>query len=167
MFKPQQNKCFLRSCVAKCLFFLLAICAVPSSLAQATGELPINLTADSGEYDANKGIATYVGNVVITQGEMRVAGDKVVIKVDAGKVSVIEAWGKTASFHYVPKGEPPIDGWGNYMKYSVVPSTVYIEGNARVRQKENETRAQSLTYDLKREKVSGKRVNMTLIPQKK
>ena len=29
-------------------------------------QLPINLKADSGEYDANAGIATYTGNVVVT-----------------------------------------------------------------------------------------------------
>ena len=149
--------------------FLIAALALPysQSFAQDTGGLPINLTADSGESDANKGIATYTGNVVISQGEMRVSGDKVVVHIDKGQVSVIEAWGKPASFHYVPKGEPAIDGWGSYMKYSVVPSTVYMEGNAKVRQEQNETKAQTLTYDLKREKVSGKRVNMTLIPKSK
>ena len=86
---------------------------------QNTSQLPIDLKADSGEYDAAKGIATYTGNVVITQGQMNLKGDRVVIRLDGGEVTSLEAWGNLATFHYVPANEPPIDGEGEYMKYTV------------------------------------------------
>ncbi|MDO4643233.1 MAG: lipopolysaccharide transport periplasmic protein LptA [Cardiobacteriaceae bacterium] len=130
-------------------------------------QLPINLKADSGEYDANAGVATYSGNVVITQGEMNLKGDKVVIKLVNEQITTIEAWGKPASFHYVPAKEPPIDGSGQYMKYSVPTSTVEIDKNAHVKQDKNETRADHLVYDLKKENVKGRGVNMTFQPKTK
>lgn len=136
-----------------------------------TTELPINLQAESGEYDAVKGIATYTGNVVISQGEMNVRGDKVVVKIVNNSVNSIEAWGNPATFHYVPQGkrkqEPPIDGRSSYMKYSVLASTVFMQGNAFVKQDKNETKGSTLTYDLKQERVKGTKVNITFTPQKK
>ena len=130
-------------------------------------QLPINLKADSGEYDANAGIATYTGNVVVTQGEMNLKGDKIVIRLQEGKIHSIESWGKPTTFHYVPAKEPPIDGSGQYMKYTVPTSTVEIDKNAHVKQDKNETRADHLTYNLKQERVSGRGVNMTFQPKTK
>lgn len=153
-------------------FITLLLAALINFANAQTTELPINLQAESGEYDANAGVATYTGNVVITQGEMNVKGDKVVIKMVNNSVNSIEAWGKPATFHYVPqprnkKQEPPIDGRSSYMKYSVPNSTVFMQGNAFVIQDKNETKGNTITYDLKKEKVKGTKVNMTLIPQKK
>ena len=130
-------------------------------------QLPINLKADSGEYDANAGIATYTGNVVVTQGEMNLKGDKITIRLQDGKIHTIESWGNPTTFHYVPAKEPPIDGSGKYMKYTVPTSTVEINQNAHVKQDKNETRADHLTYNLKQERVSGRGVNMTFQPKTK
>ena len=123
--------------------------------------------ADSGEYDANTGVATYTGHVVITQGEMNLKGDRVTIRLQDGKIHTIESWGKPTTFHYVPASEPPIDGSGNHMKYTVPTSTVEINKNAHVKQDKNETRADHLTYNLKSESVKGRGVNMTFQPKTK
>lgn len=128
-------------------------------------EIPINLTADQGEYDAIAGRATYIGNVNITQGKMNLTGDKVVIHIKDNEVTMIESWGKLATFHYAPQNEPPIDGRGEYMKYTIATSTVHINGQAYVKQEKNETYGETLTYNLAKEQVTGKRVNMTLIPK--
>ena len=130
-------------------------------------QLPINLKADSGEYDANTGVATYTGHVVITQGEMNLKGDRVTIRLQDEKIHTIESWGKPTTFHYVPASEPPIDGSGNHMKYTVPTSTVEINKNAHVKQDKNETRADHLTYNLKSESVKGRGVNMTFQPKTK
>ncbi|MDO5090496.1 MAG: lipopolysaccharide transport periplasmic protein LptA [Cardiobacteriaceae bacterium] len=137
------------------------------ALAQSgTSALPIDLKADSGEYDAGKGIATYNGNVVITQGQMNLKGDRVVIRLDGGEVVSLEAWGKPATFRYVPENEPPIDGEGEYLKYTVATATVDIDKRARVTQGKNETRANHLSYNLEKEHVKGKGVHMTFTPKK-
>lgn len=150
------------------IFSLSAALFMHSAIAQNSDnykEIPINLSADQGEYDAIAGRATYTGNVDITQGEMNLKGDKVVIHISEGEVTLIEAWGKLATFHYVAKNEPPIDGRGQYMKYTIASSTVEINGQAYVKQEKNETHGDTLTYNLAKEQVSGKRVKMTLTPK--
>ena len=117
-------------------------------------QLPINRKADTG-------------HVVITQGEMNLKGDRVTIRLQDGKIHTIESWGKPTTFHYVPASEPPIDGSGNHMKYTVPTSTVEINKNAHVKQDKNETRADHLTYNLKSESVKGRGVNMTFQPKTK
>lgn len=148
--------------IAVSLFALM----VSIGYTQNTSELPIDLKADAGEYDATKGIATYTGNVEITQGQMNLKGDKVVIRLEGGEVASLEAWGKLATFHYVPKNEPPIDGEGEYMKYTVATSTIDIDKQARVIQDKNETRANHISYNLEKEHVKGTGVKMTFTPKK-
>lgn len=145
---------------------LFALLAAAVQAQESTSQLPIDLKADSGEYDAVKGIATYTGNVVITQGQMNLKGDRVVIRLDNGEVVSLEAWGNLATFHYVPKNEPPIDGQGEYMKYTVATATVDIDKRAHVKQGQNETRASHLSYNLEKEHVKGKGVQMTFTPKK-
>ncbi|SUO95367.1 lipopolysaccharide transport periplasmic protein LptA [Suttonella ornithocola] len=149
------------------LISLILMLLIPLSAAQTNNpqKLPISLTADSGEYDANADKATYTGNVVITQGEMKLTGDKVVISIKDGEVTMIESWGNLATFHYAPANEPPIDGKAKYLKYTIATSTVDMDKNAWVKQQKNETRAEHLSYNLKAEKIKGQRVNMTLFPK--
>lgn len=149
------------------LISLALMLLIPLSIAQSNNpqKLPISLTADSGEYDANAGKATYTGNVIITQGEMKLTGDKVIISIKDGEVTMIESWGNLATFHYAPANEPPIDGKAKYLKYIIATSTVDMDKNAWVKQQKNETRAEHLSYNLKAEKVKGQRVNMTLFPK--
>lgn len=149
------------------LFVCLSLCfALASAQAQNTSDLPIELKADSGEYDAAKGVATYTGNVVITQGQMNLKGDKVVIRLEGGEVVTLEAWGNLATFRYVPANEPPIDGQGEYLKYTVATSTVDIDKRAYVKQGKNETRANRLSYNVDKEHVKGQGVQMTFTPKK-
>lgn len=149
------------------LFLLTGLIVAQLSWAQDNPyqQLPINLQADAGEFDANTGIATYTGNVSISQGDMHLKGDKVVIRLSDGEVATLEAWGNLASFRYVPQGEPPIDGKGEYMKYNVSASTVEISKQAHVKQGANETKGERLTYHLKEDIVRGKAVRMTFQPK--
>lgn len=130
-------------------------------------QLPINVIADNGDFNSQTNIATYTGNVDITQGQMKLKGDKVVIHLQDGKVVEVEAWGNLAYFHYVPESQPPIDGKGLYMIYKVPQETIDIDGKAWVKQNDNETNADHLTYYLDKEQVQGKRINMTILPQEK
>lgn len=157
---PPIHKRFLLTAAA-----FVSLAANAQTAAGSTSQLPINLQADSGEYDAAAGKATYAGNVVISQGGMNLKGDKVVISIANGQVTAIEAWGNRASFHYTPKGQPPIDGKAQYMKYTIASNTVEMDKNAWVKQDKNETTASHLTYNLKQERIKASRVNMTLIPK--
>ena len=142
---------------------LLLCLSAQMANAQAS-DLPVDLIADQGEYDGATGVATYTGNVVITQGDMKLTGDKVVIHTQGGKISSVESWGNLATFHYVPANEPAVDGKGKYMKYNVPGGVVDIEGEAYVKQAQNDTHGDTLSYNLNSEIVTGKRVKMSFLP---
>lgn len=147
------------------LLFFLSLNSYCYASSNNPQQLPINLQADHGEYNADKGTAVYTGHVLISQGEMKLTGDKVIIRLQEGKVSSIEAWGKPATFHYVPKKEPAIDAKGLYMKYNVPDSSIEIDKQAFVKQGKNETRAEYLLYDLEKENIKGRGVSMTFQPK--
>lgn len=146
------------------ILILTAVLSSPILAADNAANLPIDLSADHGEYNGNTGTATYSGHVVISQGDMKLTGDKVTIHTADGKVTRIEAWGNLATFHYKPNNEPAVDGKGKHMTYNVPAASVNISGNASVRQADNTTRGDSLTYNLDSEIVTGKRVKMTFLP---
>lgn len=61
-------------------------------------EQPIRIQADSAELDDKQGVAVYRGDVVITQGTMKVTGDTVTITQNAqGDVEVFTSVGKPAT----------------------------------------------------------------------
>ncbi|AXM45414.1 lipopolysaccharide transport periplasmic protein LptA [Dichelobacter nodosus] len=149
------------------LIFLVLMLWIMPIYAQNKIQDEISLSADQGEYDAEKGIATYTGHVAIAQANMKLTGDKVVVHFDKGAVTKIEAWGRRATFHYQPNNEPAITGQGDFMVYVIHTATVEIEGDASVMQGDNETKAERLTYQLKQQRLRGKRIQMTLNPKTK
>ncbi len=160
----------LITCLVLVIVFSLSAWAETTRQAQKrenNRKLPIELRADHAVYDANKKIATYIGNVEITQGKMALKGEKVVITLDNGEVKQIESWGELAYFHYAPVAQPPIDGKGRYMIYRIDPGIIDIDGKAWIKQEDNITKADHITYYMENERIQGRHVNMTLIPKSK
>lgn len=83
---------------------LLAFYASLSSLAQALPDdraQPVHISADSAVQESTT--VTYRGNVVVTQGSLRLDADQVVVHHATGKVQKIVATGKPAHFQQQPE----------------------------------------------------------------
>ncbi len=130
-------------------------------------DMPIDLTADKGTFDQKKGIAIYNGNVKVTQGFSTIWADRMVITLKNNVAYLIEATGKKdvpVKFHY--KGDKqPINGQGHKMVYKVPQKTVILTGNAVVEQGEDVVKGEVINYDLDKEVIGGKRVQMTFLPK--
>lgn len=50
---------------------------------RADRDKPVNLEADQVTVDDNKQVATFIGNVVLTQGTLVIRGDRMVVQQDA------------------------------------------------------------------------------------
>lgn len=124
----------------------------------------IELNADYGEYDQEREIATYTGNVNIRQDGMHLKGERVVIHLKNNQIQQIETWGNPAQFTYQNK-QPPIEGEGQYMRYQVAQETIDIEGNARLTQTPNQTEGDKLSYNLRQEQIKGSNVNIIFTPE--
>ena len=68
-------------------------------------EQPIRIQADDAQLDDKNGVATYKGDVIITQGSMKVTGNTVTItRTPAGDIDVVTSVGNLAYFEQTANG---------------------------------------------------------------
>lgn len=132
--------------VAACA--LLATVAVPASAFDLNSDVPITVNADNARLDDSKGIATYSGDVVVTQLETRLTADKVTLYRDSNGLSRIEATGSPAQYSQPsgPQGEAT-DAEARVIIYSAADSRLTFEQNAEIRQAGNLFRGERIHYD--------------------
>lgn len=132
-------------------------------------EQPINVSADKARKNSNQGLTIYQGNVVITQGSIRVTGDEVAIYDNNGQVDKMIAKGSPAEFRQRPEVDAPETiANGSTIEYSIVDETLLLLENAKLEQGGDVTTSNKITYDMKSTVVnagdSNGRVIMTLQP---
>ncbi len=111
---------------------------------------PINVSADSAQKNDQKGITTYQGDVVITQGSIRITGDEIVIFDKDGKVSEMVAKGKPATFKQRPDGQDEdMIATGDTIKYNIDTEILLMTDNASLKQQGRTTESNNIRYDMK------------------
>lgn len=149
--------------------------ALPSDSSQ-----PINVQADSAEMDDKRGVAIYRGDVVITQGTLKITGDTVTITLNNnGDIDVFTSVGKPAYYEQLPaKDKDLVQAYGLTIQHFANNDKIVITDQARVIQQGNTFRGEKIVYDTKKEIVTagrGKqgtittpspRINMVIQPKK-
>ncbi|MEY4729686.1 MAG: hypothetical protein RL020_844, partial [Pseudomonadota bacterium] len=80
------------------LISLLALFAVDASAEKADRSKPVDLSADKAEYDGLNKTGLYEGNVILTQGTIRIQAEKIVVKADKRGTTFATASGSPVSF---------------------------------------------------------------------
>ncbi len=152
----------------------LALALIPA-LAAALPEdrnQPIQLEARSGEINQQTGVSVYQGNVVISQGSMRLNADVATIHVKDGGFQRMEATGNPVNLRYQPTvDKPEILGTSQRVEYDVVSAKVIMSGNARLTQGQDVFTGDRVEYDLKSDVVRARgagdkgRIQFTIQPQ--
>ena len=100
---------------------LLAWCllsVLPAHAERADRDKPVNLEADRVNVDDAKQIATFEGNVILTQGTLVIRGDRMVVQQDADGFKNGVAYGNLASFRQKREGyDEYIDGYAERIEY--------------------------------------------------
>ncbi|MDD1968433.1 lipopolysaccharide transport periplasmic protein LptA [Pseudomonas sp. NPDC090203] len=144
---------------------------------------PIRIQADDAQLDDKQGIATYTGNVIITQGSMKVTGNKVTMtRTPQGDIDVVTSVGNLAYFEQLQTaGDPkPVQGWGVTIQYHAPQNRIVLIDKAKVIDKDNNvTQGEKIVYDTVRKLASAgratgskvtearPRVDMVIQPKKK
>ena len=111
---------------------------------------PIQLEASRGQIDQKTGVSTYEGNVVITQGSLRLNGDTVTIHVKDGGFQRMDATGNPVKLRYRPSADKPeILGESRRVEYDVASAKVVMSGNAKLTQGQDSFTGERVEYDLK------------------
>ncbi len=135
---------------------LCALCVFASTALAKKSDLskPIDVTADSSEYDEKKGVQSLIGNVEIRQGTMRIKATKIEIFLKNNQLSKIEGIGKPISFEQKNEADELVSGSADSISYDATNGTLILIGNATLSQPRQQLESQRIVFDSANQKVS-------------
>lgn len=138
-------------------------------------EQPIYIDSDSAVYDEKAEISTYSGQVVATQGSIRIDADKLVVYLKNGGIVKLVATGKPSKFEQLPtEGKDKMYGEGLVNEFYPEKNLLIFKKNASVWQGDAKQSSDYIEYDTKNSLLkagekssSGKRVHSVIKPKPK
>ena len=134
------------------IVFAAMIAAIATGDARALSsdrEQPIVIEASTAEADNRAQVTIYRGDVVITQGTLRITGDTVWIHYnDSNSITKAISVGKPASFRQLPDNkEHYMTADADRMEYHAAEDLILLLGNARYGEGPDKITAQRIVYD--------------------
>ncbi|MCU1751717.1 lipopolysaccharide transport periplasmic protein LptA [Pseudomonas sp. 6D_7.1_Bac1] len=129
-------------------------------------EQPIRIQANDAQLDDKQGIATYKGDVIITQGSMKITGNTVTItRTKDGAIDVVTSVGNLAYFEQLQKvGDPqPVKGYGVTIQYHAAQNRIILIDKAKVINDGNTTEGEKIVYDTVKQIAQAGRANGSAI----
>ncbi len=136
------------------LTLMLMCCAsVPLTTVQALPSdqnQPVSLEADRATYNERTGITTYTGNVLITQGSVRIEADSIVVNLTSNRsIKDATAQGRPARFQQQISTEKGLArGEGQSVVYDAQAGIVTLTGNALLTQDGARFSGNSIRYSI-------------------
>jgi lipopolysaccharide export system protein LptA len=126
-------------------------------------EQPIRIQADSAELDDKQGVAVYRGDVIITQGTLKITGDTVTITQTAsGDIDVFTSVGNLAYYEQKPAADKEIvKAYGRTIQYFSSNERIVLIDQAKVIQEGNTFEGEKIVYDTQRQIVNAGRATGT------
>lgn len=152
--------------------FLILLSPAAAWALKSDAEQPITVEADGADIDDGNKRSTYTGNVVITQGTIRLEADKVIVsKPASGQGNNLHAEGKPVRFQQAVEGKKGevVRGRARKMEYDSDSELMHLIGEAQLTQEGNSFSSDRITYDRVKSLVTGgaaasgkQRVRMTI-----
>ncbi len=113
------------------MFVLVLMLAANYSLALETDKhLAIKIESSQAEADYKNGTTTYTGNVLLTQGSLKIQADQLIIYRGDKRVNSIVSKGLPAKFQQQPVlDKPPVYANALTIKYDLVSEILLFEGD--------------------------------------
>jgi lipopolysaccharide export system protein LptA len=134
-------------------------------------EQPVHLEADHATYNQQSGVTVYTGNVILTQGTIRVEADTVTANLDdARSIKDVTALGKPAKFQQkVSPDKGIVYGEGSKVFYEAGTAKITLTGKAKITQDSSSFNGNTLTYTMKQGNIEAaggpqQRVQMVIPP---
>jgi lipopolysaccharide export system protein LptA len=115
---------------------------------------PLKIVADTALIDEKDGTAVYTGNVVLTQGTLKIAADNISITTAEGKVDKVMANGDPALFSQVPEpNQAEVIAKAKSIDYLVREQTLMLKRKASIVQGENIFRGEEILYEIQSQRL--------------
>ena len=142
----------------------------------------IYIDADHMKLNIETGFSVYTGNVKITQGELKLTGDKVTLQQSNDEIERITVTGKPAHYNHITENGENIQAESEHMVYTASQNKLVMTINAKLKQPDHQVSSQKIIYDTEKKIViagdkegspasdsstdTSQRVNITLTPNK-
>jgi lipopolysaccharide export system protein LptA len=159
---------------------LAATIALAAHAERADREKEIVVNADKLTADDANRTSVFEGNVVITQGTMRMTANRVTVREDPLRHKFYVAYGAPVTFRQKRDNvDEYVEGQAQRAEFDDLNDIVKLYENAHVKSNQNEITGNFISYDVSRElaQVTGappgtapppnSRIKMTIIPAKK
>lgn len=148
---PAVNEKTLRARLRPALAAVCCACLLagaPAHAEKADRDKPINLEADRVSVDDAKQIATFEGNVVLTQGTLTIRGNRMEVRQEADGFRHGTTWGNLAYFRQKRDGyDEYIEGWAERIEYDSKADKVELFTRAMLKRGTDEVRGNYISYD--------------------
>ncbi len=139
---------------------LLALCS-SFNIALALPEdrkLPLDINADWSEFSGGTPTGIYRGNVVLTQGNLKITADEAIFQLKDGELEYIIATGNPVKIKDLPqKNEGWILGEGDSLSYYPKRQVLELEKNAKIQQNKDTVSANKIIYNLDTRTINAER----------
>ena len=110
---------------------------------------PAEIEADDIEFDFKKGTRTYIKNVLVIQGTLRLKADKLQAIYNNDELETATAWGSLARFKQRPDGKQhDVEGWAKKIIVDQKQNTLTLIGKAALKQGPDTARGETIVYNM-------------------
>ena len=154
--------------------------ALPAAAEKADREKEIVINADRSLGDDAAHTITLDGNVVVSQGTMRITAARVLVKEDAQRFKHYTATGAPVTFRQKRDNvDEWVEGFAQRAEFDEKSDMLRLFDNARVKSNQNEITGQFISYDMTKQVAevlgappgqaapAGSRVKVIIVPAKK
>ncbi len=139
------------------LFFLTLLIISSTTLVAADfgaqNNLPIDISADSGDLALGDGINILKKNIHIKQGQLEIIAEMGKIHTRNSKVVRIELEGNPVTWHQVLPEGGILDAQARAMNYEVAKASILLTGDVHIVNPQGEVRGHQIRYDLTSERL--------------
>jgi lipopolysaccharide export system protein LptA len=129
-----------------------ALFATDARAERSDREKPINLEADKVTVDDKKQTSTFEGNVILTQGTLKITADRILVRQDKNGIQTATAYGKPATFKQKRDAvDEYVEGFAEQAEYDGRTEKLELFHNALLKRGQDEVRGNYITYEVNSE----------------
>jgi lipopolysaccharide export system protein LptA len=131
-------------------WLILLLCLLVSSSAQALSsdrEQPLTLEADSASIDEGSGVSLYEGNVIVTQGSLKLWADRLWIHRRDGKTEKLISEGAPTRFRQLTDDRQEVKGRALRAEFYVDRDELLLYDEAVLEQGADQFRSDRIVYN--------------------
>lgn len=126
----------------------LSVCVTATALPSDIHE-EIHISADRAEMDRRQGVVTYIGDVVLTQGTLKIEADRITLHRGEEQLDRAIAIGQPARYQQqIAENEPLTFAEALRIDYLAAENNIHLRGQAQLEQEGNLIRGEHIHYNM-------------------